>query len=116
MRTSTPSPPAGLQRPGRKLWRSITRDYELAYHEQTQLEEACRCRDRITSLRALVDEHGEMIKSSQGLRLHPGIAEIRAQQLALARILATLGVPPLSEDTLPRSTGVRGVYTARRDL
>lgn len=115
MKQTTPAPPAGLLAPGRKLWRSVVSDFELAVHEAVQLEEACRVRDRITSLRALVDKQGEMIESSQGIRLHPGIAEVRAQQLALARILATLGVPPLSEDSLPKSSGVRGVYTARRD-
>lgn len=51
-----------------------------------------------------------MIASSQGSRLHPGIAEIRQQQLALARLLATLNVPGLEDDALPASRGVRGVY------
>ncbi|WP_188726238.1 hypothetical protein [Pseudoclavibacter endophyticus] len=68
----------------------------------------------IARLRKQVDSDGTMIDSSQGVRLHPGIAEIRQQQLALARLLATLGVPALAEDDLPASRGVRGVYTGRR--
>ena len=47
------------------------------------------------------------------MRLHPAISEIRAQQLALARLLATLDVPALAEDALPPSRGVRGVYGLR---
>lgn len=113
MKSTVPPPPSGLQLPGRRLWRSLVSDFELAVHEAVQLEESCRVRDRISSLRVLVDEPGEMITSSQGMRLHPGVAEVRAQQLALARLLVTLGVPALAEDGLPTSSGVRGVYTRR---
>jgi phage terminase small subunit len=105
--------PSGLKGPGKRLWASVLADFELAEHEAAQLAEACFVRDRIEQLRAQVDTDGPMIESSQGARLHPCIAEIRAQQLALARLLATLGVPPLAEDSLPASRGVRGVYGLR---
>lgn len=108
-----PAPPPGLETPGRELWQSIAKEFEMATHEAAQLEEACRCRDRIAQLRAQVDADGLMIGSSQGTRLHPAVAEIRQQQLALARLLATLGVPGLAEDELPASRGVRGVYRGR---
>ena len=103
--------PSKLGSAGKKLWSAVTDDFELAEHELAQLEEACRVRDTIGVLRRQVEDDGTMISSSQGSRLHPGIAEIRAQQLALARLLATLAVPGLEEDTLPSSTGVRGVYS-----
>jgi hypothetical protein len=109
----SPPPPRGLRAPGKRLWASITADFELAEHELAQLTEACHVRDRIAELRGLVHADGLMLASSQGMRLHPGIAEIRAQQLALARLLATLGVPPLAEDSLPPSRGVRGTYAGR---
>jgi phage terminase small subunit len=107
--------PKGLAAPGRRLWRAVVAEYELAEHEAAQLEEACRVRDRIAELRDLVARDGLMIDSSQGRRLHPAIAEERQQRLALARLLATLGVPPLAEDapSLPASRGVRGVYSLR---
>lgn len=111
--SSTPRTPTGLDAPGRKLWASIVADFEMAVHELAQLEEAARIRDRIAQLRALVDAEGLMLESSQGSRLHPAIAETRQQQLALARLLATLGVPPLAEDALPPARGVRGVYGGR---
>lgn len=84
--------------------------FDLADHEAAQLEEACRVRDMIAVLRAQVLADGPMIDSSQGRRLHPAVAEVRAQQLALARLLATLAVPGLEDDELPKSRGVRGVY------
>ena len=110
---STTRAPAGLKGPGKRLWASVVAEFELAEHEQAQLAEACFVRDRIGQLRRQVDVDGLMIASSQGARLHPGVGEIRAQQLALARILATLNVPPLAEDALPASRGVRGVYSLR---
>lgn len=105
--------PRGLGVAGRRLWRSVTAVFDLAEHEAAQLEEACRCRDRLVELREVIAIDGLMIDSSQGRRLHPAIAEERAQRLALARLLATLGVPPLVEDNLPAARGVRGVYGHR---
>ena len=69
----------------------------------------CSVRDTIAVLREQLKADGTMIGSSQWLRLHPAITEIRAQQLALARLLATLSAPALAEDSLPASRGVRGV-------
>jgi hypothetical protein len=105
--------PSGLEAPGKKLWAAVTGDFDLAEHELAQLEESCRTRDMIAVLRAQLAEDGLMIGSSQGSRLHPAIAEIRSQQLALARLLATLQVPGLEEDSLPAARGVRGVYPLR---
>lgn len=105
--------PAGLSLPGKRLWKAVTAEFELAEHELAQLAEACHVRDTIHTLRTQVAEDGTMIGSSQGMRLHPGIAETRQQQLALARLLATLAVPGLAEDQLPSSRGVRGVYPGR---
>lgn len=105
--------PPGLGAVGKRLWAAVTDDFELAEHELAQLEEACRVRDTIAALRKLVTKDGQMISSSQGMRLHPAVAEIRQQQLALARILATLRVPGLEEDRLPASRGARGVYGMR---
>jgi len=110
---SRPRTPAGLASAGKRLWAAVLADFDLAEHEQAQLAEACFVRDRIDQLRRQVDADGLMIASSQGLRLHPGVAEIRAQQLTLARLLASLRVPPLAEDSLPPARAVRGVYAIR---
>lgn len=111
--SSTPRTPTGLDAPGRKLWASIVADFELAEHELAQLEEAARTRDLVGRLRDELDGSPLMLESSQGMRLHPAVAELRQQRLTLARLLATLGVPGLEEDSLPASRGVRGVYGGR---
>ena len=110
---STTRAPTGLKGPGRRLWAAVVAEFELAEQEAAQLSEACFVRDRIDQLRRQVVTDGLMIPSSQGVRLHPAVAEVRAQQLALARILATLRVPPLAEDALLPARGVRGIYTGR---
>ncbi len=110
---ATSKAPRGLNAAGRRLWVSVSTEFDMAEHEAAQLAEACFVRDRIEQLRGQVDVDGVMIPSSQGQRLHPAIAEIRAQQLALARLLATLGVPGLEDEQLPTSRGVRGVYGLR---
>jgi phage terminase small subunit len=107
---SGPATPRNLGAAGRRLWDSSTDNFEWAQHELAILEEACRTRDRIVQLDAAVQADGVMISSSQGARVHPGIAEARQQRLVLARLLYTLGIPPLEEDVLPKTGGVRGVY------
>lgn len=106
--------PTDLAQAGRELWDHISGDYELSPHEAALLEEACRTRDRIAQMRAQVAADGVMLTSSQGLRLHPAVAEERSQRLTLARLIATLGVPPLEDDDLPPARGARGVYAGRR--
>jgi phage terminase small subunit len=105
--------PRGFGSAGRKLWDAAVAEFEWAQHELAMLEEACRTRDRIVQLDAKVSDDGMMIESSQGMRIHPGVAEARQQRLTLARLLATLGIPPLTGDSLPAARGVRGVYSNR---
>ncbi len=90
-----PTTPRGLNASGRHLWDACVTDFEWSQHELAILEEACRTRDRIVQLDAAVASDGVMIPSSQGDRVHPAIAEARGQRLALARLLATLAIPPL---------------------
>lgn len=102
--------PRGLRAAGRKLWDAGVEEFDWAEHELAMLEEACRTRDRIVDLDKAVEQDGVMLASSQGMRVHPGIAEARQQRLTLARLLVSLGMPPLEEDVLPRARSVRGVY------
>lgn len=92
-----------------KLWKACAEAFELEEHEQAVLEEACRIRDRISQIRRQVDADGVMLESSQGMRLHPGIAEGRQQKLALARLLVTLGLP--GEEDLPKMLAPCGACT-----
>lgn len=109
-----PRIPVGLRAPGKKLWESSTAEFELAQHELAPLEEACRTRDYIRDLDKAVRADGIMIPSSQGSRLHPAISEARQQRLALARMLVTLQIPALDEDSLPAAGRVRAPHGARR--
>lgn len=99
--------PRGLAAAGRKLWDAGIEEFEWAEHELAMLEEACRTRDRIVDLDKAVSDDGVMLSSSQGMRVHPAIAEGRQQRMALARLLVTLGMPALEEDVLPRARSVR---------
>lgn len=54
-----------------------------------------------------------MVTSPQGLKAHPALPELRQQRIALARLLAALGLPTGVEDDVPKSQqrrSVRGVY------
>lgn len=104
-----PYAPRGLAAAGRKLWDAGTGEFEWAEHELAMLEEACRTRDRIVDLDKAVEQDGVMLQSPQGLRIHPAIAEGRQQRVAMARLLATLGMPPLEEDDVPAARGVRSI-------
>lgn len=109
-----PQTPRNLGSAGRRLWDAGVSEFEWAQHELAMLEEACRTRDRIVQLDKRVEAEGLMLSSSQGMRIHPGVAEGRQQRLVMARLLATLGIPPLAEDSLPPARGVRGVYGGGR--
>lgn len=101
--------PRNLANPGKKLWDSTLEQYEFSDAELALLEEACRLRDHIALLDDVVKAEGVMSTSSQGVRVHPALVEARQSRLALARLLATLSIPPL-EDDLPKSGRARGVY------
>ena len=114
MATQGPTPPSGLRKSGRALWRAVMRDYELDDHETILLRECCRTADSLDGLQALLDAEGLTSESSQGVRVHPALVELRQQRVTFARLLAALQIPAgeTSERTQPRGTP-RGVYSIR---
>ena len=88
-----PQPPAGLQDAGQALWSAVTSDYQLEEHELALLNQAARTVDLIDDLQARWSADGLMSESSQGSRVHPAVVEVRAQRLALARLLSALKIP-----------------------
>jgi hypothetical protein len=106
--------PRGLGSAGRKLWDAGLEGFEWSHHELVLLEQSARIADRIVELDKLVADSGLMLKSSQGLRCHPAIAESRAQRLALARLLVSLRIPPLTDISMPLARSVRGTYGGGR--
>ena len=103
-----PATPAGLQAEGRAFWRAIVTEYELADHELVILKEACRTIDLLDSLQAALDSDGPLQSWGEGVRQHPAVPASRDHRIALARLLAALGIPGDEEDQ-PRR-GSRGVY------
>ncbi len=108
-----PTPPEGSQRAGRRLWRAVLGDYELATHELVLLEQAVHVADACDQLQSLVHEDGPMVEG----RANPALVELRQQRILLARLLVALRVPLGAEDDQPgdrlQYRGTRGVYAVR---
>lgn len=99
---------------GSQLWTSITDVLVLDVHEEQLLVECCRTADAMDELQTIVERDGVLSDSSQGVRAHPALQELRQQRIAFARLISALGLPSGVKDaktkrTRPRS--VRGVYT-----
>jgi hypothetical protein len=110
-----PAPPPGTGSTGRRLWRAVLTEFELAEHELALLTRACRVADTCAALQAVVDEEGPMTTTRFGeSKPHPALVELRAQSLLLARLVVALRVPLGAEEEAPRGRGqrraVRGVY------
>lgn len=114
MSQKTPRPPTGLRASGRALWRAVLGDYELDEHETALLREACRTVDSIDALQAVLDAEGVMSESSQGVRTHPALTELRQQRVTFARLLTAMRIPQGEADGRAQVRGsVRGVYDIR---
>jgi hypothetical protein len=114
MAASVPRPPAGLRKTGRELWRAVLTDYELTEPERVLLLQAARTADLLDDLEARLQAEGLMAESSQGVRVHPCVVELRQQRIALARLWAALRVPIGEGSTSTGRTehrGIRGVYS-----
>lgn len=85
--------PTGLKAGGRKLWKSVTDDYELGEHELSILLEASRTVDALDELQRIVRDEGVTNVSPQGVRAHPALVEARQQRVTLAKLVASLRIP-----------------------
>jgi hypothetical protein len=107
-------PPEGLQVGGRSFWEAILEKFELVEHELVILKEACRTIDLLDSLQAIIDRDGPVLPWGDGSRAHPAGVELRQHRIALARLLASLGIPADDEDRPAPRGGARGVYRTGR--
>jgi len=97
-------PPSDLAESGRALWLEVTTGYVItAESDRLQLLQVCRVADLCDTLHAVVLAEGPLAESSQGIRTHPAVVELRQQRVVLARLLAALGVANQAEPA-------RGVY------
>jgi hypothetical protein len=96
--TSGPQPPRKLGKYGRRLWDRVHRDYRLEdVGGLEMLAQVCGAVDRIESLRDAIDRDGEVVKTRNGPRAHPGLRDELAGRAFVVRTLARLG---LSYDSL----------------
>lgn len=109
--------PTGLKAGGRKLWRSVTDDYELGEHELSILLEAARTVDSLDELQRIVRDEGVTNTSPQGVRAHPALVEARQQRVTLAKLVASLRIPLEDEQEATRTpqkrSGVRALSAVR---
>lgn len=86
--------PAGLAKQGRKLWRNVTKRYELRPDELILLEHAARTVDLVAGLESAMEGQPLTVKGSMGQeREHPLLSEARQQRALMARLLGQLKLP-----------------------
>lgn len=106
---TAPRTPAGLGPRGRRLWRSLVDDFDLAEHERGLLLEACRTSDDLDRLAAVVATEGVVVDGKP----HPALVEARQLRIVLSRLVASLRVPEDPEESAgrPQRRGAaRGTY------
>jgi hypothetical protein len=116
-RERIPQAPPGSGTAGKRLWRSVVQDYELAEHESALLREAVRVADVCAELQTIVDEEGLLLAG----KAHPALVELRAERVLLARLLVALRVPLGDAEERPskhgaprlQRRGARGFYGVR---
>lgn len=101
----------GLSGSGLQLRTAVVEEFDLAEHELAILQPACRTMVTVDALQDRVDRDGVLNESPQGLRVHPGVVELRQQRLALTKLLAALAIP-VDEPTPGRQKGSYGIKGA----
>jgi hypothetical protein len=113
-----PKAPADAGPAGRRLWRAVLTDFELAEHEMSLLRQAARAADLCEQLQKIVDEQGPLATNRLGdEKPHPALVELRQQRLVLARLIVALRVPlgdqegeDASSPSRTQRRALRGVY------
>lgn len=93
--------PAGLQKPGKALWRRITSAFDLREDPDKAelLFQACKTADQIAELDEAAAEAPLTVKGSMGQPvISPFIAEARVQRALLAQLLARMNFAEAGED------------------
>ena len=86
-------PPVSLGKAGRKLWRSVTSQYDIRDAGGLAiLEDACLGRDRSTEYRAVIDQEGATIRTKSGIKEHPLVKFELAERAFTCRQLQRLGL------------------------
>lgn len=114
---SKASEPSGLADSGRAVWASVTDLYELRVDELVVLEKACRASDRIAQMESELEGSTFMVKGSMGQPVvNPLVAEIRAHEALVQRLLGSLKLPDDPKggaEEKPRSAQARAAAQSR---
>lgn len=108
--------PASLSTGGRSLWRSIADSHDLDAAQRVQLLEACRAKDRLDKLDALlrgdVDTWAEIMTDDYAqpvsLRIDAALAQANTTANLLKQLLAALRLPDAETGKRPQYRGPRG--------
>jgi hypothetical protein len=102
--------PEGLGERSGALWAGTVEGKTLEAGELVLLESACRLVDQIDMMQAALDEQGPVVKGSRGQAVaSPLIREIRADRLAVTRILRQLlAAAPVEEEGRRLTPSERG--------
>lgn len=113
--------PAGLSAGGRALWRAVTEDHDLDGPQRVQLEEACRAKDRLDKLDALlrgdVESWARLAlprddESVVELKVDQALAQANATANMMKQLLASLRLPD-EAGKRPQKRSARGAYSGR---
>ncbi len=94
---SGPRAPEGLDQAGKRLWRAVTGELELAGHELELLRQACATADLIAAAAAALADGGLVTVGSMGQPVpHPMIGVVADQRRLLASLFKAMGaaMPP----------------------
>lgn len=86
--------PKGLAAKGKRVWKEVTKNYELRTDELDILEDICRESDLIDKLEADLVDAPLMVKGSQGQDVaNPLISEVRQHRATKKSLWASLKLP-----------------------
>ena len=109
----TPKPPPdGLRAGGRALWVGIAGSFDLMPEQLVQLEEACRAKDRLDKLDALLSGDVDTwayidTEGVSSLRIDAALAQANTTANLMKQLLAALRLPD-EEGRRPQFRGARG--------
>ena len=95
-----PKPPDDLRKRGRgrKFWKQVVAEFELAPHEAEMLAEACRCLDHCDRLREQLEDAPLLVDG----KTHPLVIELRLTRNDLRLLLTSMGWGDEVETTTTR--------------
>jgi len=108
-----PATPDDLGQSGVALWEELTNAFAFDPQDLVMILEACRVKDRLDALNAIVRAEGVTTSSPQGVKTHPALTESRRQELVFTRLIASLRLPDPNEERAQRRGAARGAYRSR---